>query len=225
MNAKLRTTIGLLLATTSLLTGCSKRDAEARPDDAQKSVPALSKPAETQGDGKDAKEPSSEAKPEAKTEADADPHGKEPVRKEDTDDDGEEEGRKHEGRRRASSGPAASRTTDAKAGPLSLKRILFSEEITKREPVAPEETFSAKETDKIYAFVELGNATKEKGHVTVAFIPPMGAPSKVELDVGKQPRWRTWAKRSKPRAVGTWTVVVSDDKGAELGRRTFEVTE
>jgi hypothetical protein len=207
-----------------LLAGCQKPRDEAKPDEAQKSLPALSKPAAAQGDGTEA---AKSDKPEPKAADTVDPHGPEPVRSEDqTDDDGEEEGKKHEGRRRASSGPSASRAADeAKAGPLSVKRILFSEQIDKREPVSPEETFSAKETDKVYAFVELGNATKEKSRITVAFVPPSGAGTKVDLEVGAKPRWRTWAKRSKPRAVGTWTVVVTDEKGAELGRRTFEVTE
>lgn len=222
MNAKLLSTLGLFVAVTSIAVGCSKPREEAKPDETQKELPALSKPAVAPGDGK---EPAQPAKAEAKT-SDPAEHGAEPVRKDDADDDGEEEATKHEGRHRASSGPATTHDRAAdKTSALTLKRILFSEAIDKREPAAAEETFSAKETDKVYAFVELGNPSKEKSHVTVTFIPPMGSPSKVELDVGNKPRWRTWAKKSKPRAVGTWTVVVTDDKGAELGRRTFEVTE
>ncbi|MFO0616820.1 MAG: DUF2914 domain-containing protein [Polyangiaceae bacterium] len=108
---------------------------------------------------------------------------------------------------------------------LAIKRIQFAEAIDKREPVSPEETFSAKQTEKLYAFVELDNPEKARGRVFVHFIPPLGSTSKVELRVGDKSRWRTWALRRSVKAVGTWTVVVKDAKGNELGRRTFEVTE
>lgn len=108
---------------------------------------------------------------------------------------------------------------------LKLKRIQFSHRIDSREPVDPEETFSAAETEKLYAFIELSNASKQKGKIVVTFIPPQGSASKVTLDVGEQPRWRTWAQRKSPKAVGTWKVIVRDDTGKELGHRSFEVTE
>lgn len=225
MNAKLRTTVGLFLGAIFFAAGCSRPREEAKPDEAQ-NPPALSKPARAPGDPAQTVDP---AHPEVKTAPDPEEHGAEPVRKDDDADEDTSDGqaKRHEGRRRATSGPASTRdrTTDAKTSPITLKRILFSEEISKREPVSPEETFSAAQTDKVYAFVELGNATQEKSHVSVSFIPPIGASSKVELSVGNKKRWRTWASRTKPTAVGTWTVVVSDDNGTELGRRTFEVTE
>lgn len=112
----------------------------------------------------------------------------------------------------------------ATASALRLKRIQFSEKIASREPVEPEETFSSN-TSKLFAFIELANDTKEKTKVVVTFIPPMGAPSKVTLDVGDKSRWRTWAQRKSPKAVGTWKVIVKDMAGNELGHRTFEVTE
>lgn len=110
-------------------------------------------------------------------------------------------------------------------GHLSIKRIQFAESIDKREPVSPEETFSAAQTEKLYAFVELDNPEKLRGRVFVSFIPPVGSATKVELRVGDKSRWRTWALRRNVKATGTWTVVVKDGKGKELGRRTFEVTE
>lgn len=108
---------------------------------------------------------------------------------------------------------------------LKLKRIQFSHRIDSREPVDPEETFSAAEIDKLYAFIELSNPSKQKGKIVVTFIPPQGSASKVTLDVGEQPRWRTWAQRKSPKAVGTWKVIVRDESGKELGHRSFEVTE
>ncbi|NUP07732.1 MAG: DUF2914 domain-containing protein [Polyangiaceae bacterium] len=108
---------------------------------------------------------------------------------------------------------------------LRVKRIQFSPSVKGREPVEPEETFSAAELDKVFAFIELTNEEKLETKVVVTFIPPMGAHSKVTLKVGDKARWRTWAQRKSPKAVGTWKVVVHDEAGRELGHRTFEVTE
>ena len=105
-----------------------------------------------------------------------------------------------------------------------MKRIQFTEKISSREPVEPEETFSA-DTSKLFAFIELANDTKEKTKIVVTFVPPMGSPSNVTLDVGDKARWRTWAQRKSPKAVGTWKVIVKDMAGNELGHRSFEVTE
>ncbi|MFO0553780.1 MAG: DUF2914 domain-containing protein [Polyangiaceae bacterium] len=123
---------------------------------------------------------------------------------------------------------AKSKTATSKAvteGDLVLKRIQFASKISEREPVEPEETFSRAEIDKLYAFVELSNKSKQKTKVIVLFIPPQGQATKVTLNVGDKPRWRTWALRKAPKAVGTWKVVVKDESGRELGHRTFEVTE
>ena len=129
-------------------------------------------------------------------------------------------------RRRASSGGGDTVEPESAApGELKLKRIQLAQAIEGREPVDPDETFSARDTDALYAFVEVLNPEKRAGKMFVSFVPPMGAPSKVTLKVGDITRWRTWAKRKSPKAVGTWHVVVSDEKGRELGRRSFEVTE
>lgn len=109
--------------------------------------------------------------------------------------------------------------------PLSVKRIQFSETIAGREPVSPEETFGAGDTKSLYAFVELSNPTAQASKIIVTFVPPQGASTKVTLKVGEVSRWRTWALRKKPTAVGTWNVVVSNVDGKELARRSFEVTE
>lgn len=108
---------------------------------------------------------------------------------------------------------------------LSLKRIQLAEAVKDREPVDPEETFSMAHTSKLYAFLELSNASAEEEKVTVTFVPPIGGATKVTLDVGPQKRWRTWALRKSLSAPGTWRVVVRDSSGRELGSRSFEVTE
>jgi len=196
-------------------------------------MPALSKPAEQQGD---ATKTGRLQKPEVAT-----PEREKPVQSnvdasedekpaKDKDDDGDDE--KSESRDSGSSKKGDSgHKVEATAGDekpatkLSIKRIQFSEEIAKREPVNAEETFSAAQTQKLYAFVEIDNPDKKRSRIVVTFVPPMGSPSKVELRVGDKSRWRTWALRRSVKAVGTWTVIVSDPKGGEIGRRSFEVTE
>ncbi len=151
----------------------------------------------------------------------------EPVRDQAPPDDAEPARRASakRGRKRASTADKPEAREIADVAPVRVKRILFAERISSREPVDPEETFEAGETDKLYAFVELSNESKKKSKIVVRFIPPAGSPTKVTLDVGDKSRWRTWALRRGIQAVGTWTVTVSDESGTELGKRTFEVTE
>lgn len=136
-----------------------------------------------------------------------------------------EETSTHSGDKDTASDDKDKSAEDATIGHVKLKRIQFSHRIEGREPVDPEETFSAAETDQLYAFLELTNDSKQKGKVVVFFVPPQGTRTKVTLDVGDKSRWRTWALRKSPKAIGTWKVIVQDMSGKEIGHRTFEVTE
>ncbi len=118
-----------------------------------------------------------------------------------------------------------SNVDDAGGQVLTLKRIQLAEAIKDREPVNPEETFSMGSASKLYAFLELANASEEEQKITVTFVPPQGGATKVTLDVGPQKRWRTWALRKALTTPGTWRVIVRDLQGHELGSRSFEVTE
>lgn len=210
--------------------GCGKK---SEPTDARPEEPALSKPAPETAQTvielskpvpvvrEDAEQPVENAAP---SDADDD---------EDTDD-AEQPGEGKRKRGKSHKSPARRRSSTASAddggeikataSALRVKRIQFSEKISSREPVEPEETFSS-DTSKLFAFIELANDTKEKTKIVVTFVPPMGSPSKVTLDVGDKARWRTWAQRKSPKAVGTWKVIVKDLAGNELGHRSFEVTE
>lgn len=214
------------------LLGCDDRKQEtAKPaPDALATPPQLMKPA-----GNDAASKGDVKVDTPKPEADSEPA--EDGDSEDIYDDAPPDAKpkrsaaKHDkGRKRASSGSkedgAPQTETPAAAAPVALKvkRIQFSETIASREPVDPEETFTAGDTDKLYAFIELTNETKQKSKIVVRFIPPSGSPTKVTLDVGDKSRWRTWALRRGLKASGTWTVTVSDASGNEIGRRSFEVT-
>jgi hypothetical protein len=195
--------------------GCSDRERAEPEPPAASDPPALAKPA-----GEDAPKdaPAPEASPESKPIV----SGDEDIYDEPQADRDERRAPKKEAKRKRAStkeAPAA----DAPAA-LRVKRIQFAEKVASREPVDPEETFTAGETEQLFAFVELANDTKHKSKIVVTFIPPTGAPSKVTLDVGDKPRWRTWALRRGVRAVGTWTVTIHHE-GREIGRRTFVVAD
>ncbi len=229
-----RTTYAAALAAFALaigLAGCGDRKTEetAKPaPDVLAKPPELMKPAGNDT-AKDAPRPQAEEAPEAAKDGDdEDIYDDAPP----SDDKPRRASAKHEkGRKRASSSPKVEDAPEAPSAeaaspvPLKVKRIQFSETIASREPVDPEETFALGETDKLYAFVELTNETKQKSKIVVRFVPPAGAPTKVTLEVGDKSRWRTWALRRGVKAAGTWTVIVQDAEGKEIGRRSFEVTE
>ena len=106
---------------------------------------------------------------------------------------------------------------------LRVKRLEVATGVAGREPVGAAQSFSLSDDDKLYAFVELDNQARAATHVKVTFVPPKGSATSVKLKVGEAPRWRTWAKRSVGKARGTWQVVVRDDDGHEIGRKSFEV--
>lgn len=234
-----RTTYAAALAALTMavsLVGCDDRKQQetAKPaPDVLAAPPELMKPAGNDDGGGvkgEAPKPVSDAEPSDDDEADDIYEDARPDTKR------KRASAKHDkGRKRASSAPSAddAPSTDGSSEgtpeatapvPLKVKRIQFSESIASREPVDPEETFVAGDTDKLYAFIELSNETKKKSKIVVRFIPPGGSSSKVTLDVGDKSRWRTWALRRGVKTTGTWTVTVSDAENREIGRRSFEVT-
>lgn len=48
--------------------------------------------------------------------------------------------------------------------------------------------------------------------------------SRVELEVGNSPKWRTWSKqRTQPHWTGLWSCEVLDQKGQQLGLTVFQI--
>lgn len=123
----------------------------------------------------------------------------------------------------AKTAPAKTATAEGK---LAVKRLVVAQGIKGREPVDAASSFSTKEADKIYAFVEIENKDRTASEITVSFEPPSGGPShgNIKLAVGGEPRWRTWAFTRTARAVGAWTAVVKDSHGEVLARTPFEIT-
>ena len=75
----------------------------------------------------------------------------------------------------------------------------------------------------IYAFVELENKEATESEITVSFEAPDGrsATGNVKLDVGAEPRWRTWAYTRAARTAGSWTAIVKNRRGDVLARAPF----
>jgi hypothetical protein len=110
-------------------------------------------------------------------------------------------------------------------GALVVKRLVVAPAVKGREPVDPATSFKA-DSGKIYAFVELENKEATESEITVSFEAPDGksATGNVKLDVGAEPRWRTWAYTRAARTAGSWTAIVKDHRGDVLARAPFEVT-
>jgi hypothetical protein len=110
-------------------------------------------------------------------------------------------------------------------GALVVKRLVVAPAVKGREPVDPATSFKA-DSGKIYAFVELENKEATESEITVSFEAPDGksATGNVKLDVGAEPRWRTWAYTRAARTAGSWTAIVKNRRGDVLARAPFEVT-
>jgi Protein of unknown function (DUF2914) len=107
---------------------------------------------------------------------------------------------------------------------LFVKRLVVSSGVQGREPVGANTTFTAGASERIYAFVEVGNRDASASAITVSFVRD-GKPVRggVELRVGSSPRWRTWAYTRLAKEPGSYQVVVSGPRGQELARQTFTV--
>jgi len=109
---------------------------------------------------------------------------------------------------------------------LSIRRLITAPEVEHREPVAATSTFGD-DGRKIYAFVDVENASERDRSLQVFFIAPSGrVTGGVELLIpAKAPRWRTWAYTRNADELGVWRVEVRSDTGALVGSLPFEVAE
>lgn len=214
--------------------------------DARKVVEAIAReepaPLSRQADGRPGSGPDGRAKGPAQEpthgaeppDPAAAPEGAEDGADEGADGDGEDEAQP--GRRRAAAAARGRRRRPApgEAGEgvtarsaLKVTRLVMARDVAGREPVGVATSFGEGETERLFAFVELTNETREPSGIVVALTPPGGgAAVRIPLDVGAGRRWRTWAMTRKARAPGAWSVAVSDAAGgAVLARTSFEITE
>lgn len=107
---------------------------------------------------------------------------------------------------------------------VTIQRLVTTSEIDGREPVDPRSAFFASD-EKVYAFVEVSNASESTKRLLVHFIGPEGKVSGgVELEIpAAVPRWRTWAFTRHFDTPGLWRVEIRDPEGSVLGALPFEV--
>ncbi len=114
------------------------------------------------------------------------------------------------------------------AGTLRVRRIEVGTGIDAREPTGVSDRFRASEP-QLYVFLDLSNRQGEAQDVIVTFEPEH--PSRTATVTGlvtlhvpaNAARHRTWAWSRNVHAVGSWSAVVRDTHGHELGRTDFEV--
>jgi hypothetical protein len=107
---------------------------------------------------------------------------------------------------------------------LRISRLVLARDIEDREPVDADSRFSPDE-ERIYAFMEMVNASDEDKQVVVTFERDDGTSvGHIRVNVpAHSPRWRTWAWTRHANTPGTWTAVISTPEGTEIGRERFEI--
>lgn len=107
---------------------------------------------------------------------------------------------------------------------LTVTRLVMAKGVKSREPVEAGELFELSE--RLYAFVEVGNAEQLESEIYVSFTRPnRKATGRIRLRVGESPRWRTWAYTRLANTTGQWEAVVSNADGKVLARRSFEIVD
>ena len=109
-------------------------------------------------------------------------------------------------------------------GKIHVKRLILAHGIRGREPVGRGQVFALAKTERIYAFVEADNPSEQESNVTVVFEPPSGKTQRVEIPIGAEKRWRTWAFTRSVHEAGTWFATVRDQGGNVLAHAQFKVT-
>jgi hypothetical protein len=107
---------------------------------------------------------------------------------------------------------------------LTMRRLVTASEVEHREPVAASSAFGGHD-ERVYAFVEVSNESKEAKTLLVHFIGPDDQVSGgIELDIPPAvPRWRTWAHTKHAKKPGLWRVEIRSSDGSVLGALPFEV--
>ncbi len=125
----------------------------------------------------------------------------------------------------ADSAPKASQKGDGSKLKVARLVVATGVEKGKREPVGASATFKKGDFERLFAFVELENPS-EPADVVVTFekaedtTNPAG---NVTLEVGRSPRFRTWAYSRAVDRPGAWAAVVRTTEGRELARAPFDV--
>ena len=99
---------------------------------------------------------------------------------------------------------------------MKLVDFKFTSDVKKRKPV---DTLSHGEAaQKVWAYLTMKNVSGQERCVTVTFRFNGKKRSRVTLDIGESPTWRTWAYNTvqKKDVPGKIEVRIVDDQGVEL---------
>ncbi len=110
---------------------------------------------------------------------------------------------------------------------LRVVRIAVARGVEEREPVDPGTSFSAAEVERVYAFLEVANPERTECEITVAWAPTDDLEDergRVSVNVGPQPRWRTWSYTSRLGRPGRYMAIVRDPDGRVIARAPFDIT-
>ncbi len=109
---------------------------------------------------------------------------------------------------------------------LALTTLTMAIGVEDRVPVEPGTDFQVGAQEKIYAYLEVANPSKEKTELVVSWFRPGTTEGKWarKVKIGAQKKWRTWAY-ARPKASGEWSVQVADLEGNVLGTAPFQMTK
>lgn len=107
--------------------------------------------------------------------------------------------------------------------PLQVKRLVVTDRIEDREPVADSKLRA--DGTQVFAFVELANLSTDAQSIEIVFEHESGQQvGFVKLPVPKEKsRWRTWGKTEQIKKTGRWVAKVRSSEGDELMRQDFLV--
>ncbi|MBN2526283.1 MAG: DUF2914 domain-containing protein [Deltaproteobacteria bacterium] len=108
-----------------------------------------------------------------------------------------------------------------------LNSIILAKGVHQREPVEPGTSFSVADGTKIYAILDVHNATEAPAELSVSWKLPASdreiGTTAVEAKPAKS--WRTWSFTRWAKKVGVWEVIVRNANGDIIARAPFEVVE
>jgi hypothetical protein len=104
---------------------------------------------------------------------------------------------------------------------LAVVQSALAHGVSKRRPVRPATEFAV--GDVAWAWVSIKN-TGDAQPATMVWSRDGQVRSRLTLDIGTSPRWRTWSRRTmRPSDVGAWHVEVQDGQGQVIHTLRFDV--
>jgi hypothetical protein len=111
--------------------------------------------------------------------------------------------------------------TKAQAPSLDLTRMEIASGVENRQPIGVASTFPAT-TENVYCFVEFKNVPADT-QITYVWTLGMNEMARVNQQVKRSWRWRTWSSKAIGGLKGDWKVDVLDGSGNVLKSETFKV--